>query len=248
MEDFYSKYFDQQVKSYKGNLEDIYFRESSGRNNFIKKVFQIMDIKPEEIILDAGCGVGNFIIPFSSRAKYVYAIDSSQESIKICEKRLAAKNISNVLTKVFSITNIPLKENSVDKILCCSILQYLTVPEIGLAIKEFSRVLKKNGALFIYFLNGDSPFGISLSAARFFRTIINGKKKYQLTYVSFRKLKKEIEQKIGPVEILDSQGFYLILCPRYLKILLSKIESSRFFQKVLGKYGLNLLIKARARK
>lgn len=248
MTDFYSKHYDQEVKKYKGDWKNIYSRPSRERDDFMKRVLQTMEVKPKEIILDAGCGVGTFIIPLCSQASHVYGIDFSKESIKVCKKRLADKKISNATVQTASITNIPLKKNSVDKILCYSVLQYLTIAEIELAIKEFARVLKKSGMLIIYFPNGASFYRIFLSAARFLKTIIKGKKEGQLTYLSYKKLKNKIENEIGPVELLGAQSSYPALCPNCLKILVEKFVSSKIFQKILGKYKLRLLIKAMAQK
>ena len=48
---------------------------------------------------------------------------------------------------VSDIINIPVSDDSFDNILCCEVLEHL--PEPSLAIKEFSRILKKGGRLIL---------------------------------------------------------------------------------------------------
>jgi len=242
MEDF-SNYYDNYVKTNTRPLEKIYYADSIEHNANVLKVEKLMTSDPEAIILDAGCGIGNFVIPFAKKCKFVYGVDTSPLSIEICKERLKNENIKNFHVEVGHITSLPLPDKSVDKISCFSVLQYLDVEETKVLIKEFKRVLKSNGIIVLGFLNGDSPHGKTTKILRFFRQLIKGKKKYPSTNISFKLLKKIISGDAGTIELHHSAYFYPVLFP---KRIIGWISKRFYFEKYLPKpllnYGKSLLI------
>ena len=208
-----------------------------------------MSNKPDMVILDAGCGIGNFIIPLSSKCKYIYGIDFSEGSLKICNARLKEQNIENVSIKNASIIKMPFDSKSADRILCYSVLQYFNPSEISVVIKEFKRILKEDGFILIDFLNGGSINGISTKLFRFFRQLIKGKKEYPITNISLKKLSNIIKNEKGTLEILHSTHFYPILFPStIIKFISNRLYYERFLPKYLQKYGLDLLVKVQFEK
>lgn len=130
----YSEYFDKFIKESKRNIEDIYFSKSIEHKANVKKIFKLMSDN-DAVILDTGCGIGNFLIPLSYLCKFVHGIDFSKESIKLCKERLTKKNINNASVQVSSITKITLNKNSVDKVLCFGVFHHLDFTEINLVIR-----------------------------------------------------------------------------------------------------------------
>jgi ubiquinone/menaquinone biosynthesis C-methylase UbiE len=240
----WSEYFDKIVIKNQGDLNDIYYENSIEHNENIKKIFRILSDDPYAVILDAGCGVGNFVIPLSYICKFVHGIDISKESINLCNKKIKEKKIANVSFKVSSVTEIPLDTNSVDKILCLSVLHYLDISQTEIAVKEFKRILKKDGILIVNFLNGDSPHGYSTKFLRFFRQILKGKKNYPSTNIPFKKLNEIIEKENGTAEIIHSAYFYPRLFPDIIiRFINNRFYHERFLPGFLKKYGLSITLK-----
>jgi len=240
---YWSEFYDEHVKKYKGNDDSIYYFESKEHEENNKKIFQIFGDCHDSAILDAGCGVGEYLVPLSYKCKFIYGIDISNESINECSEKLKEKNIENASLNVSSITEIPLGDNSVDKILCLGIFQCLDIPDIEIAIKEFKRIIKHEGVIIISFLNGGSLHGISTKFLRFVRKMIKGDKKYSSQDIPYKTLKKIVEDEGGSMEIFHSAYFYPRLFPGSLiRFISKKFYFERFLPKFLLKYGLSISI------
>lgn len=106
--------------------------------------FLSKNLKKKAAILDAGCGTGGAIEYISGQHAdwLIHGIDSSEAAIKYCERR-KLKNI-----RKGNLNTLPYKNNFFDAVICLDVLYHRGVnPE--LAIKEFNRVLKKNGVLYV---------------------------------------------------------------------------------------------------
>jgi ubiquinone/menaquinone biosynthesis C-methylase UbiE len=97
-------------------------------------------------ILDAGAGEQQFK-KYCSHLKYV-SQDFAQYDGKGNSKGLQTEKWDQSNLDIISdITKIPVKNKSFDSIMCTEVFEH--IPEPALAIKEFSRILKKNGFLLI---------------------------------------------------------------------------------------------------
>ncbi len=116
------------------------------KNHFWHKSKQLIVIKiieryssKKKGLLDVGCGNGQMLVHLNDYKK-TWGIDISARAIKICAK----KGINNV--KKGSIYRIPFNNNYFDTILLLDILEH-TKPQH--ALREISRVLKRNGIIII---------------------------------------------------------------------------------------------------
>lgn len=118
------------------------------RVNWIEKTLK--KIPKGYKILDAGAGEQQFK-KFCSHLKYV-SQDFAKYDGKGDKKGLQTKIWDNSKLDIISdISSIPVPDRSFDAILCTEVFEHL--PEPILALKEFSRVIKKGGYLVI-----TSPF------------------------------------------------------------------------------------------
>lgn len=92
--------------------------------------------KKSEKILDVGCGISP-VSPVKSKTVF---IDSDKNAMKIL-------NGAGYKTSIGDAEKIPAKKESVNAIFSSEVLEH--VHNYKKSIKEFSRVLKKNGVLFI---------------------------------------------------------------------------------------------------
>ncbi len=112
---------------------------------------ELLDIKDGDITLDAGCGNGRhswevcnkrhspivaFDIDTVCVKKNKYMLDSLREQEKIG---------GNYHLLVASVTKLPFKDDTFDRIICSEVLEH--IPEDRVAVEELTRVLRKDGAI-----------------------------------------------------------------------------------------------------
>lgn len=101
-------------------------------------------------ILIVGCG-SNLDVSLVDNFKIAYIFDISYHAVKT--------NYYNGLnTFTADALNIPLPSQSIDLIICSEVLEH--IPQINIALREFSRILTPNGNLIVSSPNWFSLFGI----------------------------------------------------------------------------------------
>lgn len=95
-------------------------------------------------ILDAGCAYGRDVEILKKRGFDVVGVDLSRNMIAEAKKRVptAAFYISDV-------RGLPFQDSVFDVVLCNAVLMHLEKKEMGKALKELHRVLKKGGKLLL---------------------------------------------------------------------------------------------------
>ncbi|MCI4626777.1 MAG: class I SAM-dependent methyltransferase [Candidatus Magnetoovum sp. WYHC-5] len=130
----------QQLKNKK--IDKTYEDVFSFRNN-LKPVYEFFNLKEhEEVVLDYGCGAGWATVFLAQKAKTVYAVDISVESIKILEHLVEANSIKNIKTCVCNGELLSFEDNFFDFVFGNAIIHHI---ELEKSLLEVSRVLKKGG-------------------------------------------------------------------------------------------------------
>lgn len=112
----------------------------------------------ERTLLDVGCGPGMLVETAVERQLRFVGVDLSFPMAMACHKRLQATRSGQALRG--SAEALPLASSAFDLVLCMGILEYL--PSIGVALREFHRVLRPGGLLIASMLNPRSPYRIWL--------------------------------------------------------------------------------------
>jgi len=123
-------------------LEKNYWWNSSLKDIILKEQKKYFSKKKNLLFLDAGCGTGILSKELSETAKVVGA-DLSREALFYCRKR-GLKNLING-----TINSLPFKNNYFDAVFSIDVLYHKWIKNDEAALKEFNRVLKKNGLLII---------------------------------------------------------------------------------------------------
>jgi len=104
-------------------------------------------ISKGSIVLEAGCGVGaqTKIIAAKNPDSNFISIDLSEDSIREAKEMINSLNITNVEFRQADIYNLPFIDGTFDSVIVCFVLEHLHNPIK--ALKELTRVLKKNGTM-----------------------------------------------------------------------------------------------------
>ena len=116
----------------------------------IDLIVDAIDPKPEEKILDVGCGVGTFSFHASKRGAVCCGIDYSRESIKSAKR--FARTFGTHESSHFLLGNvtIPFKDLMFDKVVAADFIEHITLEEKEILLSEINRVLKPGGRAIIY--------------------------------------------------------------------------------------------------
>lgn len=99
-------------------------------------------------LLDAGCGSGKYSVPLRMRGFDVVGIDVSFNALHMLKDSSKAREI-DVDILAANVFQLPFKTDSFDLIWCYGVLQHILSKERECAIREFRRILRKEGILFI---------------------------------------------------------------------------------------------------
>ncbi|UCF12549.1 MAG: class I SAM-dependent methyltransferase [Thermoplasmatales archaeon] len=101
-------------------------------------------------VADIGCGNGRHLLPCAERFKNVIGIDISQNLLNIAKNKIKEKGFNNVVFIHANMTKIPLKDDSLDSILCIASLHNIKGRNERLSsLKEIYRILKNDGRALI---------------------------------------------------------------------------------------------------
>ncbi len=111
-----------------------FFEEKIGYNN------------PNLKILDFGCGDGKMFNWFKQfiKEENIYGLDISKTRIRRCEK-IGWKNV----LRIDKLKRLPFGDNFFDVVSLCEVIEHIPKTEISFYLKEFRRILKKDGKLII---------------------------------------------------------------------------------------------------
>jgi len=110
----------------------------------------IKELTKSHTVVDIGCGNGRHILPCAKQCKDVIGIDISKNLLNIVKNKCIVKGLNNVSLIHANMTNIPLKNNSFDTILCIASLHNVKGRKNRIrSLKEIYRILKNDGKAFI---------------------------------------------------------------------------------------------------
>ncbi|MHA1198858.1 MAG: class I SAM-dependent methyltransferase [Candidatus Heimdallarchaeaceae archaeon] len=134
------------------------------RRKYIQKPEQIaqrMGATPGSIVVEVGPGKGSYTKAVAKRIEpegIVYAIDIQQPILDKLQMRIDEAGIKNIIPKLDDAYNLSFENNSVDIIFAIACLP--EIPKPVKVLKEFKRVLKPRGTIFLceLFIDPDYPF------------------------------------------------------------------------------------------
>lgn len=111
----------------------------------------LLALMPALTIADLGSGRGIISQQLAPRAKKIFCIDNSKETLREGREFMKQHGIKNVEFLLGDIQKVPLESAGMDVALLCQSLHHASVPES--AIAEAYRILKPGGKIIILDLN-----------------------------------------------------------------------------------------------
>lgn len=135
---------------------------SISHKKMFKDVIKSLNLKNSEKCLDAGCGAGDLEKYICSQKSNIdiEAIDFSLQMIKGAKRKCIKRGIK--FRQADLNQPLPYHDNHFDSVVCTQVL--FALPRIKFTLKEFSRVLKKNGKLIIVEPKPDANMGKTIIA------------------------------------------------------------------------------------
>ena len=98
-------------------------------------------------VLDAGCGIGNFVEVLRHRAEEVLAVDLSPRNVAVLRRRFEGVAKVDVLQTDLDAQREELRERRVDAVVCLDVPEHIE-DDLSL-LKSFAGILPSGGRLFV---------------------------------------------------------------------------------------------------
>ena len=105
--------------------------------------FLLPHLRPDDAVLDVGCGPGTITVGLARRAGRVVGVDMSPEMVEASGDLAAREGVANVSFEVGSAYELPFDAETFDVVYAHQVLQHLADPVA--ALREFRRVLRPGG-------------------------------------------------------------------------------------------------------
>ncbi|HNR13671.1 MAG TPA: class I SAM-dependent methyltransferase [Thermodesulfobacteriota bacterium] len=118
-------------------------------DNEAKKIFATLDLSPDSIILDIGCGTGGLTTRFAQMCKHVYAVDISKSMIFQLAHKAKTQGLNNVTMVQSGFLTYKHQGKELDAIIANINLHHLPDFWKQIALCRFFDLLKNGGKLFL---------------------------------------------------------------------------------------------------
>jgi len=130
---------------------------TSSEKKFTDSGIQMLNVQPDESVLEIGCGTGHALAKFTKTNKNVFAIDLSEKMLKVSRGKVKEKDAG--LCQADGLF-IPFSNEQFDCIFISFTLELFDTPDIPKVLAEIYRVLKQEGKLGVVSLAKKETFAI----------------------------------------------------------------------------------------
>ncbi|GMA51536.1 hypothetical protein GCM10025857_28930 [Alicyclobacillus contaminans] len=104
-------------------------------------------LRDSDVVLDAGCGAGRFLLQLAQRVRWVTGLDADEPMLQRARLNAEDHELDNADFVLGDVLNLPFSDDHFDKAICVNLLFLLRRPE--LALSEFIRVVKPGGEVIL---------------------------------------------------------------------------------------------------
>lgn len=249
--EFWKDWFDNRAKCATSDFvlnRGTTIRLDDLERNAERQFLQAIEPRATDIVLDAGCGSGRNISLLSSRVKEIVGLDFSAQMLSRVAARVRDEKLLNVKLVPGSVTQLPFPDDTFDKVICASVLQYLDADDCRVAFREMFRVCKNNGIVVAHTKNGTSLYGLSkLFANALWRVL---RRRVLPEYYRSRSSQEGMIRELGGSLVdFDSFGlFTFVALPQPIVRFVLRMEMKLIKAKWLKRFGVNYKLTIRVSK
>ena len=139
---------EEQRKRHWGSPEHNSLEQKYSEERYSYPVKDLEDIYSGKVILDCGCGWGAGAVKIAKAhtPKQIIAIDVNDEALELAKKSYTHELVDYRKELIF---DTKLDDESVDTIITVEVVEHVDSEELDLSFKEFYRVLKDGGKLYV---------------------------------------------------------------------------------------------------
>ena len=127
----------------------------------VDRIAEILKPTQDSLVLDAGCGVGDFSIRLARKGLRVHAADFSPAVLPETRRHVSKAGMADRITVMQeNLLDLTLEDNTYDYVFCWGVLMH--IHDIENAVSELSRVLKPGGTLILSEANQHSAEALSM--------------------------------------------------------------------------------------
>lgn len=123
-------------------------------NTPYRRILAAAMIRPEDRVLDLGCGIGNILIALAERipfARPAVGVDVSAALIDIGRREVAKAGLSDKIDlQVAAATRLVFEEASFDVALTSHVIKHLDDEALALTFRDVARVLRPGGRFLLW--------------------------------------------------------------------------------------------------
>lgn len=126
-----------------------YYNKQTRDDMHLELILSYIQVEPGMKILDLGTGSGYLAFPFAEKYKQVEVVglDIVEKTLEENQRKVELEGINNLRFVSYDGMDFPFEDNSFDIVISRYALHHF--PAIHDTFREISRVLKKNGILFL---------------------------------------------------------------------------------------------------
>ncbi|HVQ01847.1 MAG TPA: class I SAM-dependent methyltransferase [Candidatus Thermoplasmatota archaeon] len=117
--------------------------DSTRRKPWKQCIEYITTLKKTDVVIDCGCGNGRHLFPAAVRCSQAFGVDISKKLLSIVRQRTVENNLTNITLLHADLAHLPLRNDSVDAVLCIASLHNIKGQENRrAALREMHRILR----------------------------------------------------------------------------------------------------------
>ncbi|MBP2029507.1 ubiquinone/menaquinone biosynthesis C-methylase UbiE [Methanohalophilus levihalophilus] len=114
-----------------------------------KDILELLHIKPNYLVIEIGCGTGEFSIEIAKRCQKVFAIDISNEMIKYAHRKAKSRNVENIEFHNAGFLTYEHDGEKADAVVSQLVLHHLPDFWKIIALKRIHSMLKDGGQFYL---------------------------------------------------------------------------------------------------